>query len=257
MDSIISFCEPHLTRYKNFLNSRPLRDLKKESGFNIHHIIPTSLGGGNLPDNLIKLTIREHYIAHMILWKGCGGKMSYAFKRMINSASIRFGLTSRQVYHLRKSLFVSKETREKISKTMTGRKYSLELREKLSLSHIGKKLSEETKEKQRTYHRNNPNVFSESTRDKISKGLTGRKLTDESRQKMSNAQKGHPNLALSKPVLCITTGEVYQSASVVKRDTGVSVSNCCIGKTKTAGGQEWKYISKIEYSSFVSNKLPS
>jgi len=35
----------------------------------MHHIIPRSLGGLNDKINLVNLTAREHYIAHLLLWK--------------------------------------------------------------------------------------------------------------------------------------------------------------------------------------------
>jgi hypothetical protein len=59
----------HIIRYVSFINSRPERDLKKEKGFCLHHVLPVSMGGTG--DHLIKLTYREHYIAHLILWN-CG-----------------------------------------------------------------------------------------------------------------------------------------------------------------------------------------
>jgi hypothetical protein len=34
-----------------------------------HHILPSSLGGGNEPENLISLTGREHWVAHLLLHK--------------------------------------------------------------------------------------------------------------------------------------------------------------------------------------------
>lgn len=34
-----------------------------------HHIIPRSEGGLDEPDNLVNLTAREHYIAHLLLAK--------------------------------------------------------------------------------------------------------------------------------------------------------------------------------------------
>lgn len=34
-----------------------------------HHIVPRSLGGSNKKDNLVTLTAREHWIAHLLLWK--------------------------------------------------------------------------------------------------------------------------------------------------------------------------------------------
>lgn len=32
-----------------------------------HHIIPRSMGGSEEPDNFVRLTIREHYFAHLLL----------------------------------------------------------------------------------------------------------------------------------------------------------------------------------------------
>ena len=34
-----------------------------------HHVIPKSMGGENLDHNLVRLTPREHYIAHMLLYR--------------------------------------------------------------------------------------------------------------------------------------------------------------------------------------------
>jgi hypothetical protein len=60
-----------------------------------HHIIPVSLGGSNLKDNLVKLTAREHFICHWILVKMYKGnknlyyKMLKAFNMMCNSISTK------------------------------------------------------------------------------------------------------------------------------------------------------------------------
>jgi len=35
----------------------------------VHHIIPRCLGGGDYKDNLVELTAREHFIAHILLLK--------------------------------------------------------------------------------------------------------------------------------------------------------------------------------------------
>jgi hypothetical protein len=35
----------------------------------IHHIIPKCVGGSDFPDNLVKLTPEEHYVAHQLLVK--------------------------------------------------------------------------------------------------------------------------------------------------------------------------------------------
>ena len=40
---------------------------KKNSYFESHHILPRSMGGNNQKTNLVLLTAREHYIAHLLL----------------------------------------------------------------------------------------------------------------------------------------------------------------------------------------------
>ena len=48
-----------------------------------HHILPVSLGGANTEDNLVWLTVREHFIAHHLLCKFLSGvdkmRMLFAF----------------------------------------------------------------------------------------------------------------------------------------------------------------------------------
>lgn len=40
-----------------------------------HHIVPRSLGGGNEPSNLIRLTPEDHFFAHLLLAKTHGGEL--------------------------------------------------------------------------------------------------------------------------------------------------------------------------------------
>jgi len=42
---------------------------KRDSGDEIHHIVPRCIGGNDSIDNLVKLTYREHYIVHGLLTK--------------------------------------------------------------------------------------------------------------------------------------------------------------------------------------------
>lgn len=58
----------------------------------LHHIIPRSLGGLDTPDNLIRLTAREHFLVHYLLWKMqvepvSKIKMAHAFTLMGTSSS--------------------------------------------------------------------------------------------------------------------------------------------------------------------------
>jgi len=44
------------------------KNRKSPKNYEKHHILPRCKGGDNNPDNLVKLSIREHFIAHKLLW---------------------------------------------------------------------------------------------------------------------------------------------------------------------------------------------
>ena len=74
----------HLDRYRHFIWSRLFRVLPQDSRVEKHHIVPAAFGMDkskkSQPWNIISLSPREHYIAHLLLWKTFRDpKMSYAF----------------------------------------------------------------------------------------------------------------------------------------------------------------------------------
>jgi len=93
--------EPHLSRYIRFIQTRKIRKLQECIIMENHHILPKSFGGVNTQDNLIKLSLREHFIAHLILWKCYKGKMTSAFWVLRSRGhKIKELLTSRQFQRL-------------------------------------------------------------------------------------------------------------------------------------------------------------
>jgi len=80
----------YLTWYETLVakaKDRPLLDGYVER----HHVVPVSLGGSNEAENIITLTAREHYIAHLLLWrmtmhKKFHNKMSMALHVMVNGS---------------------------------------------------------------------------------------------------------------------------------------------------------------------------
>ena len=69
--------------YNNLMSSRKARNIK-DGYYEVHHIVPKSLGGSNEDFNLVKLTAREHYVAHWLLTKIYPNnyKMLFAFSLM-------------------------------------------------------------------------------------------------------------------------------------------------------------------------------
>lgn len=60
--------------YEDLCKSRKYRGVSKEQGYEVHHITPRSFGGSNEDDNLVKLTYREHLLAHILLFKFSKGE---------------------------------------------------------------------------------------------------------------------------------------------------------------------------------------
>lgn len=62
--------EHYFIKYLSFIeNCNNKRKLTQKVQEETHHIVPKSFGGSNLKDNLISLSYREHFIAHLLLAK--------------------------------------------------------------------------------------------------------------------------------------------------------------------------------------------
>ena len=89
---------------------------------------------------------------------------------------------------------------------------------------------------------------------KISESLKGEKSpmygiskSEEIKQKISESRKGKltgGDNPFSRKVICITTGEEFESLADASRKYSIGIPNitaCCRGRRKRAGGVEWKY----------------
>lgn len=54
-----------------------------------HHILPRSLGGADVSDNLVSLTAREHFVAHLLLAKMYKGDSGIKMAQAINAMSMQ------------------------------------------------------------------------------------------------------------------------------------------------------------------------
>lgn len=172
--------------YNDLITSRSklIRDVYLEK----HHILPRSLGGNDNRENIIKLTPKEHYFAHLLLAKIHGGKMYAALRFMSepNSKSAKGFIVSSRSYDRARRLYVeyckvsrsgklngnfkkkwSESAREKSSKRMKG-KYGDDKN-----PMFGKKLTEEHKSKisQAVLGKRKGVSFSDKHKENISKSL--------------------------------------------------------------------------------------
>lgn len=91
--------------YFSIIDRAKSRDLSPNVYTEKHHIIPKSLGGSNLKENLVKLTAREHFVCHLLLPKMLVGdshhKMVHAAWRMCNALKAGYRVTARTYSKLR------------------------------------------------------------------------------------------------------------------------------------------------------------
>ena len=175
-------------------------DRKYEKGIHeTHHIIPKSIGGNNDKNNLVVLTLKEHYICHRILLKIVQdehkGKMIYALWCMINGngKSNRY-IPSGKLYNELKSL-QSKERSIRLkgkNNPFFGKKHSDNFRIWLSENNPMKneEIRNKTKGKRPNFKPHNfYNGWSEDVKEKLRAANIGKKHTQETKDKMKKSKE--------------------------------------------------------------------
>ena len=154
--------------YNSLITKRQNEILSKEIYGENHHIIPKCLGGSNKKENLVRLTAREHYIAHLLLAKIHNTFGLYSAVIYIQSGRFenrKFKFNSRLYQKLREEM--GKKSSERMKGKFLGKKLSEEHKQKISDANIGCKNS-----------------------------MFGKTHSKEARQKIAEARKGknnHPN----------------------------------------------------------------
>lgn len=165
--------------------------------FEKHHIVPRCLNGTDDKNNIVNLTAREHFIAHLLLAKIHGGPLWHAAHMMSNMGRYtnrKYGSVRREHAilvgnnmrgkkkpegHGRK-VSENKERARKISESLTGRIRTQEHSKNIGLGNKGKTLSDESKKKiseamsgknnpmfGKTHNTESKRIISEANRQKI------------------------------------------------------------------------------------------
>lgn len=201
----------------------------------IHHIIPKSIwpGGVNVKSNLIKMPIRYHMMAHLLLSRAYPtvkklarsafilvntykGEKSFSTKTASivrevwlstwkgeNHPSYGKKHTEEEKRHLSEVLsgknsywygkHLSQETRDKLREANLGKKASDETKQKLSKVHLGKKQSPEHVKARIQSKMRTYKHHSQETKDKISKAHLGKKLSKDHVEAIRRANSGGNN----------------------------------------------------------------
>jgi hypothetical protein len=196
-------------------------------GYELHHILPKSLGGADDTSNLIYITTREHFICHWLLTKiyPTGEehwKMLNALRMMRaenpNQTRYNTKITSRVYAKLKEEYSALQSNRYKGSGNgMYGKNQSIEAKQKIGKANSGdrngakqtlarKKITEsklgktrdlfnsEWKENLSQNHKSKKSGFngalSDATKQKMREKATGRTQTEETIKKKADAVRG-------------------------------------------------------------------
>jgi hypothetical protein len=196
--------------YMSLVKSALTRDIP-DCYIEKHHIFPTSIFGKN--KSLVKLTAKEHYIAHKLLYKiyelrnGVNSKntlkMAKAFCWMATRDDVKFN--SRRYAYCKKMASLSM-----IGDNNPSRKdgaFTKEHRKKLSQpgeTHgmYGKKHTEEVKQKLRELAKNQIRLpVTDETRKKLSDSLKGREIHENTKRAVSEANRKRVGMKYNKSKL--------------------------------------------------------
>jgi hypothetical protein len=212
--------------YDSLIYKAKKRDWKILPYFERHHIIPKSEGGLDIEENIAKLTAREHFIAHWLLYRLDESMESRAFSfwRMCNGR----GSTPKEHW-----IIISSRCYEEarlahskaISKALKGKKKSKEHAAKVGFAVRGLKRTEEQKQKLRKPHN----------------------MTEDGLRRLKESKIGKP--AWNNRKVCMIDKntlqilEVFDSLKMAADFVGVNNSNIhvAIKNNRISGGYKWNY----------------
>lgn len=209
--------------------------------YETHHIVPKAEGGSDYNTNLVKLTARQHYIAHLLLAKiyddlkmysaltymRCGNKFvnrnfkfnSRLYEKMREECSKKFSEFISGENHPNFGKHLSRETCERISKANTGKRRSQEQKNKIS----------EATKKALT-----PEVIA-----KFSASLKGRKVWNKGLHGYSTAKKGtHLSDEIKAKISKTITGSRWWNNGVVERQAKECPDGFIAGRLKKKKSSE-------------------
>lgn len=274
--------------YEEFINKiidsdreRPNSFKDTKEGFENHHIIPKCMGGTNKKDNLVRLTIPEHLMAHVLLFRENPNNrdLAYAVHMMsyiigaeellkcVDSEEMFFSLCecivkAKEKQSLYQSEFAKaqwedEEFRKRKSELSKKQWEDAEFRNRMILAN--KKLWEDEEYRASRSGDNNPAKRPE-VRKKMSENHAdfrreknpnyGIKFSKERREEMSKARKGkftgadNPH---ARAIICIETKQVFLTLKEAAEFCNYDKSNFqkhLAGKQKTCRGLHFMYYDE-------------
>lgn len=171
--------------YEQLVNKAKNRTLPEDVYTEKHHVIPYCMTKDNSLENLVEFTAREHYVAHLLLWRmdmapKWHNKMTMALHVMVNGSGTGKQKVERSSYVINSRLFEKyrQEWRNHLSESRRGEN-----------NHFyGKTHTEETKALLVLRNAQNKHIRSEKAKGE-NNGMYGKTHTDDVKQQISEKCK--------------------------------------------------------------------
>lgn len=224
--------------YQNIYNAlvekakvRGLDKSQHEGYFEIHHIIPRCLGGSDEKDNLVMFTGREHFIAHMLLWRAYPQEVSLMRAAFLMSSRWRSGgLESSTPLNSKTYARLREEYAQAVSEQCSGENNPM----------YGKTHTEEARQKLKTWYANNPDHHLRVMAYK--RGITldeARAIKVEKEERKALFRYNRDN-GIKRPLTDT------QRAALLKANTGRSVTE----ETKEKFSKKFKALEKQPWDTY-------
>ena len=172
-------------------NRTPVKGIHTER----HHVIPKCMKGLNVPDNIVKLTGSEHYVAHLLLYRihrndpgGLPHKLLVSIMRMGSSLVTRNRMSRNKLYERARAAFSKAMSERRHSETTIQRmkdSWTPERKEVFSTLKTGGTLPQTAVEAIR--EKATGRKHSEATIQKLVEAHTGVSFSEEHKQGMKDA----------------------------------------------------------------------
>ena len=192
-----------------------IRVKAKDVYYEGHHIIPKCFGGqgdsrNSKHPNIVLLTPKEHYIAHLLLVKiyPDSPAMKKALWNMCSTGDKKRYKPSAKSYDKIRKEYIESVLGE--GNHFYNKKHSVETKQKIGEASKGRKTFLNKK-------------HSDEAKQKIKIAATGRKIKKETKQKISNSLSGE-NHYNAKKIICLETNKVYGSGKELAEELNIPFS---------------------------------
>lgn len=224
--------------YKQLCDRGQLRVREEGVFYERHHILPHSFGGRKTKVNLTTLTLREHYIAHLLLVAiyPDSPAMHTALWNMSNITP----KNSIGYERFKPCARTFERIRTEYRKVCSGKNASM----------YGMRHSEETRKMQSEYRKANPSVrenysHTEQTKEKLRKKAQGRKATEHSLMRNRQANRGG-KCYKAKKVICTLTGQEFGSSRELSEYLNTSMSSTIRWLNGGGNAPSWFHYRRVE-----------